>query len=594
LELSTSKEQFKWGSSLTFFMKIKSYFLYLSVLILNFTFIVPPSFSQNVPDFLPTDAGSEARAIQERRVPDIPKPREIPEIDEQLPEPKGVELPKKKVFINEILIEGNTVISDEKIKQITKGFEDRDIILNELNEVAKQITTLYRSEGYVTSQAYLPPQKILDGKVTINVLEAKVGEVKVEGNRWFKDYSIKRLIDLKSGEVFKAQKLEQSLIYLNRSNPDVAGKAVLAPSEIKEATDIIIQVKDKFPIHFGHQYDNLGTKFSGRNRQNLTLTNNNLLTLNDRLIARVIISERHNLVGVSGNYSLPLNSKGWVGNLSFSHVNLSLGKSLKPIEVLGRSTSFIPTISIPMFLTPNLEGTWSTGMDFARTRTRILAREDSNDVTRALSFGPTFTQYDRWGRTVMTNNFRIGFSNFLGSSDRRDDNASRDSTGGAFFDYSLGMTRFQKLFWDQVLILRGSMQVSPDRLISSEQFRIGGMDTVRGYAEGEYLGDKGFIGSAEIRIPPYFLPKRPITVFGQTMNMRDLIQFVGFFDMGRAWLQEPRAGETDNKILAGVGGGVLLNLFNHVSARVYFAQAIADDPNDADFFRLHFSLTSDF
>ncbi len=570
-------------------------YIYALVLLTFFYSLgIPSGFAQQIPPpNISADVSAEAKAISRQRMPDIPKPRAKVDIDEPLQEEDGIELPKKEIFIKEIEIEGNTVVSREEILEITQDFQNRNILLSEISECAKQITALYRSKGYVTSQAYIPPQKIEEGIVKIKILEGKVGEIQVEGQKWFKEYSIKRLVGMKSQQVLRAQDLERSLLRLNR-NPDLSARSVLAPSEIEESTDIIVKIEDKFPIHVGHQFDNLGTKFSGRNRQNIILTHNNFLTLNDRLVSRVLLSNSLGLVGISASYNVPINSKGWEAGLNFSHVQLSLGKSLEPLEILGGSTTINPTLSIPLFVTSRFEGSMNFGVDISKSRTRILAREDSLDQLRVLRFGPNITQYDQWGRTILTNEVSFGFSSILGASDKKDENASRAQTGGQFFAYSIGAIRFQRLWWDQILILKGSAQVSPDRLVSSEQFRIGGMETVRGYPEGDYLGDYGFIGSAELRIPTYFFPKKPISIFGHQINLRDTFQLVGFFDTGRAWLQSPLNGERDNKFLAGAGGGVLMNLFNHVSARVYFAQAIGAVPNEGDQFRLHFTLTSDF
>lgn len=563
--------------------------VFLLICFINSSYVfTPPVFAQQIP----TDVGAEERAIRKPLMPRVPEDREAPEVEEPLEEEEAPELPEKEVFIRQINVLGNTVISDKEIKKITSGFENRTILLSELQECIKQITTLYRGKGYVTSQAYFPPQKIVEGTVLIMILEGKVGAVKVQGEKHFKPMGISRLVNLRKKEVFKVQRLEDSLVRMNR-NPDITGRAVLAPGEEKETTDVVISVKDKFPIHVGHEFDNLGTKFSGRHRQNIIFSHNDLLSLNDRLVSRFIISDRHNFIGTANSYSLPLDARGTVFNMNFSHVALELGKALKELEVRGRTTTFGPSFTAALFMTPQYEGNFNVGMDFTRVRTRINATEDSNDVLRVLRFGPAFTEFDRWGRTVLSGEFSQGFSEFLGASDKKDKNSSRVAAGAQFFSTSLGLARFQKLWFDQVLIVRGTTQFTPDRLVSSEGYRIGGMDTVRGYPEGEYLGDKGYNGSAELRIPPYFFPES-FSIFGFDFKPRQAIQFALFFDIGRAWLQEPRAGEIDDKILIGLGGGLVFEFLDHFSGRVYFASAQGDDSQESGPARIHFAVSSDF
>ena len=49
-------------------------------------------------------------------------------------------------------------------------------------------------------------------------------------------------------------------------------------------------------------------------------------------------------------------------------------------------------------------------------------------------------------------------------------------------------------------------QVADGPLVSSEQFSIGGLDTVRGYLESEALGDNGVVGNARTALAPISAP----------------------------------------------------------------------------------------
>jgi hemolysin activation/secretion protein len=335
----------------------------------------------------------------------------------------------------------------------------------------------------------------------------------------------------------------------------------------------------------------LGTKFSGRNRQNIIFTNNNLLTLNDRAIGRFVISERHDFIGESVSYVLPLDARGTTANFNFSNVNLKLGKSLKRFEIRGHSLTFGPSLTFPILMTPHWEVDFNAGLDITSVKTKIGGAEDSNDQLRPIRFGPNISQFDKWGRTVFTSEFSQGFSDWLGASAKGDPNSSRADAGGQYFIWSTGFARFQRFFFDSILVLRANTQFTQFRLVSSEEYRLGGMETVRGYPEGDYLSDKGYNYTFEFRIPLYFIPK-DFTILKQ--KIRDQFQLVGFVDQGRGWVKNSLPGELARKTLTGVGGGVLVDLFGHASGRVYFAQAVGDDPSDGDQFRLHFILTSEF
>ena len=57
-----------------------------------------------------------------------------------------------------------------------------EVTINDLIGMANAITEHYQKNGYISTTAYLPPQKVEDGNVEIVVLEGKYGNIKIEGN----------------------------------------------------------------------------------------------------------------------------------------------------------------------------------------------------------------------------------------------------------------------------------------------------------------------------------------------------------------------------------------------------------------------------
>ena len=55
-----------------------------------------------------------------------------------------------------------------------------------MQKVADLISEAYRTKGYITSRAYLAPQKIENAKLEIKVVEGKMGDLNVTGNHWYK------------------------------------------------------------------------------------------------------------------------------------------------------------------------------------------------------------------------------------------------------------------------------------------------------------------------------------------------------------------------------------------------------------------------
>lgn len=94
----------------------------------------------------------------------------------------------------------------------------------------------------------------------------------------------------------------------------------------------------------------------------------------------------------------------------------------------------------------------------------------------------------------------------------------------------------QSLGKDFIGLARIATQLTPDSLLPLEQFSIGGVDTVRGYRQNQFVADNGITGSLEIRFP---IVKDP-GGFGT-------IQIAPFFDFGKVWNNKGAA--VDNRFL---------------------------------------------
>ncbi len=99
-------------------------------------------------------------------------------------------------------------------------------------------------------------------------------------------------------------------------------------------------------------------------------------------------------------------------------------------------------------------------------------------------------------------------------------------TDGHFFSWLGQLQLVQQLSKKNVLLIRIDTQLTPDSLLTPEQFSIGGIDTVRGYRQNQTVADNGILGPVEVRFP---LTSNP-----------EVLQVAPFFDIGKVWNIEPR------------------------------------------------------
>jgi hemolysin activation/secretion protein len=141
---------------------------------------------------------------------------------------------------------------------------------------------------------------------------------------------------------------------------------------------------------------------------------------------------------------------------------------------------------------------------------------------------------------------------------------------------------------DWVTTLRADGQWASEPLISTEQFGIGGVNSVRGYHEGEVFGDTGWHVSLEQQTPPHVVG----TVYGnQPLTLRGSV----YMDWATAYRIDPPAGIPGAVELWGAGFGFAASVGPHWQSRFLFSLPLIGTsltPSGQPYF--NFSLTGQF
>ncbi len=541
-----------------------------------------------------SSVGSEAEAFRKQGKLKPPSARVEVQVSEPAPPPVLAPLePEVHFTVKKFTVVGNTVLSEKRVQAVLAPYRNKEYTVASLREVTEKLTELFRGAGYATTRVIVPQQSLTGEELMLQVLEGKVGNIGFEGNRYFSSELLNSQVDLRPGEVLNILGLERDLTRLN-GNPDRKVDVALKASKIPSSSDLDFSVKDNLPLHAGYEFSNLGTLFSGLLRQGVYYADTNVLGHDDQISGRVDISERGDFVGETADYLFPLNGKGRMLTLDFANVDIHLGKDFKAFDVFGRALVFSGGFIEPLFYTKHFEGEFVGGLDMKRIRTRQQGQITSTEELRVFRFGPNIIQRDLTGRSIWTNQFDVAFSGFLGGSKRNDSRSDRPRTGGQFFSYQLGWARLQNLWFKLQGILRAQAQLTAWRLVSAQQMRLGGADTVRGYPEGDYLADYGINFSQELRVPLYPIPedwKIPFT----NKTWRETVQAALFADEARGWLNNAPIEENKNKTLVGLGGGVRVYLGNQIAFRGDWASPIGDPPSQGGrSVRFHFALKVGF
>ena len=127
-------------------------------------------------------------------------------------------------------------------------------------------------------------------------------------------------------------------------------------------------------------------------------------------------------------------------------------------------------------------------------------------------------------------------------------------------------------------------------MISNEQFPIGGINSVRGYYEGDDYGDAGWFGSLEVRTPYFETRVASISDFVPAWARASF-----FVDSGQRYLLDAPAGTSSVRSLLGAGFGLSGNINNHIDVRVTVAWPLFNTANTtAPDPRVYFTLGGQF
>ena len=479
------------------------------------------------------------------------------EIKEQLPEQPAAPESKEKTLIKQINVIGVTLLSEKEIKDIVLKYKGKELTLGEMQKVAGLITDTYRQKGYITSRAYLPPQKIENGILEIRVIEGLMGDLKVTGNHYFKSSLFVRKIDLKKGEPFDYNKLRANLSKIN-SYVDRSARAVLLPGKDTGSTDVNLEVKDRLPIHIGLDGDNFGSRFIEKYRYEGTIKDNNLLGFDDALTLQYQGAQAHAYSLTSLRYLIPVTDTTEIGYF-MAQTKLHLGREFEDVDARGKSRLYSLYATQDLISKENVSLSVRLGFDYKDVYNFQREIETSRDRMRVVKTSFNLDVSDKFGRTILDNEINFGIPDFMGGLDAKDPSASRVGSGGKFVKDTVDLLRLQKMPFNSTLLWKNQVQISPYILTSTEQYQLGGIANLRGYAPAEAMGDNGYATTLEWSFPPYFVSKNVKVPFSKG-RLYDALRFEFFYDWGNVQLHNPQAEEKKSTTLSDVGCGIRFNL----------------------------------
>ena len=448
----------------------------------------------------------------------------------------------KTFLVDRIEIVGNSVFSDRELKEVADLSQVKKISLTELFAAKEKIDRYYIDRGYVTSGALVSQQEVIDGRVTIRVIEGKLNQIAIEEIEGLsKEYLVSQLPPvnkpLNVNDIVKSlAKLEKEPLIKN-----INGEVV---RDSLSQNILLIEIEERNPLAITFSFTNAYSPSIGSYGGNSKLIHNNLLGFRDRLTIESSQTIEGGLSRFAGSYSVPFNNSD--GRIRFAYNNADsvlVEEEVEELQIEADFESFLLEIRQPITLNEFSKLDLGIAIENIKSETFVLSdlsfpfTEGFEDGKINLTVLRIFQNYRTEGDSSLFS-FSTGFNVGLDVFDATKTEVGIDSLFWSF-NSSLLYTKSLNKQKDALFTASIEFQLSPDKLPPIEQITGGGFTRVRGYRSNIAVADNGIFGTIDLQLPLFRNDSFGVITLGP------------FLDLGTLWNNDRET--TGSSFLASTG-----------------------------------------
>lgn len=451
--------------------------------------------------------------------------------------PEGVQVVytvMENPVLQEIIIKGNTKVSTDKLSSMLTVKTGSILNSKALNENVRSIEEYYHDKGYILT-------KVSDvamgtgGVLTITINEGMLEGIEVKGNEKTKTHVITREMKLKPNQPFNVKDAKRSMqkVYNLGYFEDVNMKLNPGkePNAIVLETTVVEQKTGRFSIGGGYSKSDgmIGI---------IELGDDNFRGTGDKVKLHWEFGGSASNKNYEVSYTRP-----WLDDkqtsLGFSFYDMTneyndydddgdkkatYDKRRKGFDItLGRPQGEYVQNYITLKQRKDDYVEWISGEDYTKDPEYL---KDNFGTTRSISLMRVYDSRDNVFSPTEGNRVALT-AEFAGKALGGDFNYNK---------YTAETRNYLKVGHAQVVALRGTVGYADGKMPDSGRFAVGGSDTLRGYRDDQFKGNKMLAATAEYRFP---IAKK--------------VEGVAFTDVGKAWTGE---GYKLNDLEASVGVGI--------------------------------------
>lgn len=515
------------------------------------------------------DAGSIQNQIERARPAAVPSQR-VPQGSTEKAEP----VPGNNETVAQVRtfrFIGNSLISTERLQSAVSGYLSRPLSFNDLQAAALDIARLYRDDGWLV-RAFLPQQDITDGNVSIQIVEAVLGDVQLDGpGPWPQNEArIQKMVSAqqKVGAPLRADAIDRALLLMD-DLPGLTVSGALVPGQSENTTNLALKLGQE-PLLIGDaSVDNFGSRSTGDKRISANLLFNSPLQTGELLSANAVHTQGSDYLRLAGSF--PVGYDGWKFGVSAAHLHYRLiAPEFTELRAKGISRAVGLEANYPLVRSQASNLYLNANLDNKHLNNSAGGNITSRYSVQTSSLGLSGNLFDKLGGGGANS------ASLALVGGRLDLDGSPSQTGDAATTRSAGHYKKLRLTASRQQVVSDSLsafaalagQKANKNLDSAEKFYLGGASGVRAYPASEGGGSEGYLINLELR-----------------WRLSKEVTLTGFYDRGHVLVNRDNqfngAPALNAYSLHGAGMSMAWQAASGIALKATWARRLGHNPNPA-------------
>jgi len=504
-------------------------------------------------------------------------------------EPGGLSV-SERVRVEAVRFEGHSVFDEATLVAIARPFLQRDLAIEDLEDLRDRISRHYTDAGYISSGALIPEQSLADGVLTIRVVEGRLTEIDVHGTRDLSSGYLRHELQQASAGAVNVNALKERMQVLLQERVVEQMNAELKPGDRFGESVLVAAVREPPRYTLDLDVANDRPVSVGETGATLALSLRNLLGYADLWSLAAGATRGYESYSLAGETAVPIGGVRLFFGLGRDEGSV-VEDTFRELDITSEQQSAEVGFAIPLQRSLQSQSSLRSALVWTRTTTYLLGQRFSfspgvmDGESTVSAFRQVLDWTQRGSRQVIAYRAALDLGlDAFGSTVSADD--SPDSRFAVLKQQVQYLRRYRE--GASQWLLRGELQLASDGLLPASKIAVGGSRSVRGYPENSLVRDEGAIFSSEFQQRLAYL-----RVPGMARQPGDGVLVAAvFLDLGHA---RDRDRDAEARSLGSVGAGLHWSPLENLEAQVYKGFPFIHEPSGGDslqdegiHFRVHY------